>query len=28
MDVGEVREVGHGTTDLHYVETGMFDIEG
>ncbi|MFC6943053.1 MBL fold metallo-hydrolase [Salinirubellus sp. GCM10025818] len=28
MKVGEVREVGHGTTDLHYVETGMFDIEG
>ena len=28
MDVGEVRAVGHGTTDLHYVETGMFDIEG
>jgi glyoxylase-like metal-dependent hydrolase (beta-lactamase superfamily II) len=28
MDVGEVREVGHGTTDLYYVETGMFDIEG
>jgi len=28
MEVGEVREVGHGTTDLHYVETGMFDIEG
>ena len=28
MEPGEVREAGHGTTDLHYVETGMFDIEG
>jgi len=28
MEPGEVREAGHGTTDLHYVETGMFGIEG
>ena len=28
METGDVREVGHGTTDLHYAETGMFGIEG
>jgi glyoxylase-like metal-dependent hydrolase (beta-lactamase superfamily II) len=27
MATGDVREVGHGTTDLYYVDTGMFDIE-
>jgi glyoxylase-like metal-dependent hydrolase (beta-lactamase superfamily II) len=27
MEPGDVREAGHGTADLHYVETGMFEIE-
>jgi glyoxylase-like metal-dependent hydrolase (beta-lactamase superfamily II) len=27
MSIGDVFEAGHGTTDLHYVETGMFGIE-
>ncbi|PSQ07104.1 MBL fold metallo-hydrolase [Halobacteriales archaeon QS_5_70_15] len=28
MEPGEVREAGHGTTDLDYIETGMFGVEG
>jgi glyoxylase-like metal-dependent hydrolase (beta-lactamase superfamily II) len=27
MGTGDVYEVGHGTDGLHYVDTGMFDIE-
>jgi glyoxylase-like metal-dependent hydrolase (beta-lactamase superfamily II) len=28
MATGDVHEVGGGTTDIHYVDTGMFDVEG